>query len=467
MTQTPDIRKAPDNLELSRQALNAHLGEYMQVVPEAEAKRELIEQGAGILIDTFEVTPEFFEDGNKSDIFISLALNAGEIEEQKRQSPEGPVDPELERRGNFVASMAFLLLDEHSGTNQERYDKLHEDQSEGFGPDSENVGREVLERFTDKQLTEDLTKLVVEERLLDDVREGLGLPEDEPLTDIRVLSIGKNAGGNLAREPNGVTIEEIWDWERGMRRRSDAFAKLLPRGGLIANIAAGFNARDGDTSRIFMPQNGATQLLAARYGIELQNPAVLERVTTTLKHEYVHSKKPVDVGNMLGLTIEERRAEYQSGDKGEYFDEKKFLTHLAIVYGTHITQMFDEISSNRREGQETSIYQLLAREYGIGIVADITAALPQVYANSTSVSTDTRNMLTHLGSFDDIVERAITTANPDRNKVLQNVGERLRKMTATGVDRPYLEAAYKPFMKAYKLTYEELLRVGVEDPVVR
>jgi hypothetical protein len=71
--------------------------------------------------------------------------------------------------------------------------------------------------------------------------------------------------------------------------------------------------------------------------------ADIERSLAIARHEYGHTQKSLSIGqhNQLGLVVEERKAEYVSGDKQGYQDVKNYLQDLTMATGIDVLGVLD------------------------------------------------------------------------------------------------------------------------------
>ncbi|QQS19333.1 hypothetical protein IPL85_03525 [Candidatus Saccharibacteria bacterium] len=82
----------------------------------------------------------------------------------------------------------------------------------------------------------------------------------------------------------------------------------------------------------------------------------VEDIFAIVRHEYGHTQKNMTFGvhNQLGLMVEERKAEYISGDKQGYQDVKNLFTDLSFATGVSVTK--DILADALKQGDSLSAF---------------------------------------------------------------------------------------------------------------
>jgi hypothetical protein len=435
---------APDQQAETEAAMQARLQLIGQHVPEVAEEAERITRGAAELIETFQVQPEFFNDSKRTAIFASLALSTAKMNEARDGGSAN--EQELERQRAFIGNATFLLTRKHATGFPDLAAKYKAEQGSGG-----NAGlKRVLDKYEQPELTHDLKEHIEREGILNDLREKLAAEKGattEP--KFHVLGIARDPLAYVDHEASGLTWNETRKWAEGLEARTKEFASQFPQGELAAG-AEGFAIDfEGDPHHhVYIPLPGAELVMAdnhdskpSLFAVNVNNK--IERVIGTIRHEYVHTKGSVNVGDAFGKSLEERRAEYHSGDTSEYYEVKAFFRQLQLLHGRYIGDMFDEVVEHQADENPISIYEVIARDFGLGTVAEIAAAHPHAYAMHTK-SSITKTMLRSLGDFGDIIERAAHDDYVDQEKarnytvrVVTNF--RADKATEKGIDREYEE----------------------------
>jgi hypothetical protein len=192
--------------------------------------------------------------------------------------------------------------------------------------------------------------------------------------------------------------------------------------------ASGFATEIEGKHHLMIPMAAADVLLSEKNGVKLRNEWTADkpaRIKGLLQHEFTHLQDSTRVEGVFGYTIEERRAEYFSGDTSEYFQEKAFLNHMSLMKGKHLVKLFDEQAAMRKEGQEVSIYKLMMDTYGIDATAQIAAAVPAVYMRYEN-SEFVKGMVQNLGTYEQIAVAYAQTLSPEqKQEALQRIEARI------------------------------------------
>ncbi len=389
--------------EASEDAFNVQFERMKRHVPEAAEEAERIGRGGAVLIEAFKVRPEFFEDDKRSAIFASLALNAAKTEEAMSQASHDRNG--IHERQTFIANATFLLTRDHADGYPE-LKAAHEAQIRG---DRDSISKAKMDKFEQPELTRSLRAYIEKQGILDELRAKLGHAGTEP--DYHVLSIGSTGSFHFDHEAAGLTYEEAKAWDRGLEARTKAFAASIP-GGELAAGAAGFAINfdeDPDHHHVYIPGPTAELVMADERGL-VPNKYMVEtrqakRTVGTIKHEFVHTQGDVNVNESFGKSLEERRAEYYSGDNGEYYEVKSFFRQLQLLSDKYIGDMFEEALASAHTGDPVNIYELCAKYYGLEYMVDIAASQPDAYVRLGANSQFTRDMLQSIGGYGSIVER--------------------------------------------------------------
>jgi hypothetical protein len=448
-TQIP----AEEQYQASMEAFGTQLERLGQHVPEAAEEAEAITRGGAQLVEAFGIRPEFFEDENRSTIFASLSLGAARTHDALGQV--GANKAELERKRTFIASATFLLARDHSDNFRDQSADHEAQMSEGLDP----ITKAKMDKFEHPELTSSLGRYIESHGVLDELRAKLGHQSTEP--DYHVLSIGKTSAFHFDAEANGLTYEEAREWDRGMDRRTEAFAASIPGGDLAAG-AGGFaiNFDDNpDHHHVYIPGPAAELVMADERGI-VPNKYMVEtgkaaRTLGTIRHEFVHTQGNVNVEGGFGKSIEERRAEYFAGDTGEYYEVKSFFRHMQLLTGDYIGDMFDEALASTHTDNPVSIYELIGNKFGLETVAEVAAAQPHAYVMHAK-SSYTKDMLHALGGYDTVVERAARSQYVDLDAARRRTARVINNFRADKLsDSGELSKDQEEFIGSY---FEPVLR---------
>lgn len=166
-----------------------------------------------------------------------------------------------------------------------------------------------------------------------------GLNQKSEAEQARVRDQGNRA--LLKSEANQAIAKPYEDADKEyLERFGDQFGPLL---------TAYVNKKEDGTNELVLRAEEADMLLnyfvaeqPIPAGVSLTMNDV-ERSLSIVRHEYGHTQKSLVIGqhNQLGLLMEERKAEYVSGDKNGYQDVKYFLQEITMATGTDIIGVLD------------------------------------------------------------------------------------------------------------------------------
>jgi hypothetical protein len=433
----------PEQQAAAEYAFAAQVDRLARYLPEAKERGEDIAKGGAELIESFQVKPEFFGEPMRSTLFASLSLHAaGAARESDRN---GMTDPEVARKRQFVASAAFLLTRGFSDAHPELA-AAHEKAEQS----SHNIERETMDKFEHPELTSALATYIEESDLLDELKARLGDNGDVP--DYRVLSIGHGNAALFAKEQNGLDYETIHAWDRGLVASTKRFAQMVPGGEVIAQ-ASGYavDFEDDGHHTVYMPAAKAEVLMAEQRGVKLSQytelAGVERRVQGVVRHEFVHAQNPVLVGANFGRSLEERRAEYFSGDTGEYYDVKSFFRQLDIVCGASAGSVFETALASQDGPMPVSPYEVYAAHGGLELVAEVAASQPESFAKFTASEAVT-DMHAALGGCEGIIDRAARSL-PDKRAAEGRLIQGINRLRAINSKDGQLNTEYEEFIGSY------------------
>jgi len=455
--------------ERSAEALSAQIDSQASESAEIAAHTEEIKAGAAALIETFQVKPEFFDEPKRSTIFMSLAYMLHNTQLTSQQ-PE-PDQAEIDRRNRFINGATLLLTRKFTHTNTEVIAEHERLATAGRSP---HETQHILRRHEHRELTSALNEYVQRHETFAPIDNRLEGADREPF-ELHVLSMGTVP--LFDSTDNGIEIGELLDWQKGLQRRSDELRVSMPDGDLLVRAAAFANEADG-VRHIYMPMGSAEMVLARERGIVLSKYAgnAVAAIIKTLQHERAHTYSDILCEQEFGVALEERWAEYLSGDYGgalgsnrssntvgSYGEIKQLFNSIGVLTGHETTDMLEKIIEDKRARRATNPYRLLADSYGLESVAEIAAAHPDAYIDTVK-SPLTRNMLEALGGTADIIRRVAVGPRANlaaaRERVLKNVGL-LRQMYASRSGEPSttdaeVMLAYGPLIKSVGLVLAEI-----------
>lgn len=404
----PEPAQEAEYLSDAQHAFEAQLGELVVIVPEIQARPEIMEAGKE-LVSEFDIKPSLFEDRGRSVVFTGIASRWAEVREKTDESSY--------KEKVFLANTIALLAHEHSDALQPAHEAI---KAEDEHVDAETAHR-VYEKYTDKQLSE-AVKNKIAEGFLNTTKQKLGItPENEDEYDLRVLSIGDDAqtyGLDAPaidyslpfNHPNYVAAVQladgVKDWKRGLEARSKQFANEL---GLESVFAPAW-VTDIKGKRTLCITSALAEKVLDPDVIEntnWYNEDYLERDLAILAHEYTHTQGGIILDNEVtfGINIEELRAEHFSGNKQGYQDIKGFFADYRALTGEDVAS---EFGARVKGGTAAEVYGLIANRIGLSKMVELILASPNNYVNEQTNSYR-KEVHAYIGGFDG-VEKSILEA---------------------------------------------------------
>lgn len=233
---------------------------------------------------------------------------------------------------------------------------------------------------------------------------------DKISTLINSEGIGKDTANKLklsgSLEPYQVIVLDF-------DSLSDEQKKFAKEYHLYGAVPTMWVSKVGDQTYILVHKNYANDLISDPAG----------HVRSIISHELIHTQNAFVRGE-LGRIIEERRAEYFSGDRSSYYDIKQLFIYVGIFSGIDITDMFDSNPTN-----PTSFYINLYKTLGVEMANGIVANIPTAYQSDTSEAI--KNVAHLTGGPDQVIKQAIALGKNDQTSVdkrLANRAELLMKV---------------------------------------
>lgn len=419
---TPPIQAGTTNNSIEKEPLRqseaiyrAKLDDLSTMIPEIEQSKDILATSGKEIIKLFEIQPELFDDLGRSLVFTAVA--------KRWVSNKNPVTPKGKAEQTFLSDTIGLLAYEYSPNLNEAKSQI---EKEANLPDE---GRliQIYERFTDKQLTTELEK-AIKDGLLNEVKSQMGVnSQNEDPYEVKVLSI--TTGNSL--ETAGLTSSEYpkdldfitpegqqaarqadieWQtehnavkaWEQGLLEKGDQFAQSLNRD---KNFAPAFVTRFGGKTLLCISAPFAEKIL---YPDITKNSTYYDedyrkRDMAILEHEYAHTQGGLNIDNdvLIGIGLEELRAEHFSGNKQGYQEVKGFFMDYAVVTGQKVQDLID---NQEKGGQKAEIYGKLAEEVGLELMLETILVSPNNYLTEQS-NPFSREIQNYLGGYDGVIGR--------------------------------------------------------------
>ncbi len=382
MTETLS-QGAEAQMSPAEQAFYNSLDTVAGMVPEINVDRVEIESGGRQLIEEFDIDQSLFEGETETLLFGAIAQRSAQLEANKNSM----TDDEYRDEKTFIADSTMLLALDKSG--------LYPQVAESIRTDPELSDRQiasVYDKYTNHQVSAELTEAVKSGVLLKDVKERMHITDDdEDPYDVRVLNIanGKSLFGMNPTIDYGSLTPRTKEWDDAMSTTED-FKKYQAE--LMDNEEA-MKAELGETipfaqawvevvggrKQLCLPLPMAEKLL---YKDEARTSLYTEKAQEAdlaiLEHEYVHTQKNVNVGNsvFLGVTLEELRAEHFSGNKQGYYGIKNASTDLKLITGLSTSETLEDAAAS---GDPFTTYSTFANTIGLQRTLEYALLPPSEY----------------------------------------------------------------------------------------
>jgi len=382
----------PESLsQNSSERLKHRLDDLSSTIPEIAETREVIEDGSKSLIEDFGLKPEFFDDEAHSLYFVALAQRNGNL----IRKIESGQDPEaIAREKEFIYDAMELISLEKSS----KYDQFANLVDSGEKTTGE-YDQAVYEKFTNQEVTGKI-KSLVENGLLAQVQSRLGITqENEDHYEIRVLNVGNTYAysGMLPKEqdddleqPNYSSISSSYDkeyeayvdYKNNLIKSSQDFMAESKMGGEDVHVA--WRQEINGVNTLVLPLPVAEMLLDPEGKIKGDKDKILERMVSLIEHEYVHTQSSLylDSESLIGISLEELRAEHYSGNKQQGYDEcKSAATYLIVATGFDLTGEMDKLEKG---GNCAAIFTEISKSLGLQQAFELNLSFPSNYVDGSS-----------------------------------------------------------------------------------
>jgi hypothetical protein len=399
-------------------------------IPELAQNPEIILAGK-VLIDQFAIEPSFFEDDGKNVIFTGLASTWLEANQTSNAD-------DIQGKA-FVENALTLLAKDHSPLF--RHAKREIDEIDK--PVGDMVSLEVYDKYTNKELSAEITRLI-DEGLLKDVKEQLGVTaENEYPYEVCVLDVaddvqidgfeGPYADSSLPYDHPDVLAA---DAEREERR---AWTQQL----LDNAKAMEADLHTDHTPTAWVSVFGDKKLLCISSALakKIIDPSTVLNEASSyseneyrqdfgfLEHEYAHTQEGTNIDHdvKFGVGLEERRAEYFSGDKNGYSDTKNFFTDYTILTGHNIT---DEFDSRPLGGSASEVFTAIANQTSLALMTEFTLIVPNPYKDEQRKTPYGAYIQDYIGGYDGFEKKLLTAqlAAGQSGAIEQRVREAAQKL---------------------------------------
>lgn len=366
--------KQPENITKKQKVLSAidtssiksaYDGFYKNGIIEFDAKsKDGIIANYQELTKDFKVTEEFTTD--KSILLISLGI----AQQASLAKDKEPYQYEM-----------YLLAKPYLDSKPARIDD-----DEFTETQTDEEAKAIYAKYTDKDLTKKVRDTISSKNLLKDINTKLMIGQSEQKTyDIFVLNFDSKS-----------TAEK-------------QFAKDMKMSGWVPPL---WNDRRASFNYIIFSKDQANSLL---------DPSDQESALGKILHEYTHSQSNYSRGEYVTYSLEERRAEFFSGDTAAYYDVKGFFTYINVFSGFDILELMEQYPSNAGDFYQT-IYQTL----GVELANKIVMAIPVPYLVDEGIPI--KKMQEVSGNYNSALEAAYKLGEKNKTEQSKRIKERADKL---------------------------------------
>lgn len=376
----------------------AHISYLAESLPEVGEKKEKLLAATQEILEAFDIDESVFDNPQKAFVLTAIANRW--------------TDAQTEEEWHYLHDAVTLVAHEHSALLESAYHDGQEGTGHELTPEQE---MEIYDRYTNAQMTEAFS--MKQDAIFAKIRERIGVtPENEDAFSVRVMNIASDytLSGLRAKFDANTSFEEsmmdkknVDDWKRGLLDNSQAFAKELDQGEppiLWATVIGGkkYLCLDLPTAEKLIDEDVFAESLYPGSDAEKEKTD-LEALAA---HEYTHTQGGylIDGETEFGIALEERRAEYFSGDKHGYKDIKRFLGDFEAIAGINLFEIFDKAPKG---GDPAEVYQEIAAKIGLNATLELLMTYPNTYVTDGQTNTFMKESGKYLGSFDGFIGRLL------------------------------------------------------------
>jgi hypothetical protein len=421
VTPTTGKEANPHGESMLPESFAATLGFLESRGVELGGKKEKILEAGAELTEQFGLTEKFFGDEVRSMMFASIANEYADLKDADVDTAKRTAHME------YIADLTVLLAGQESAYRDVYEQSIFRADFE-ISADAEQA---VYERYTNQEVSRELTEAIQSGGLIDEVKEKMGITkESEAPFEIHVLNImdahANGAVGMLPSRPDILKDDSIPETDPEKRKAVEDHAytaaaykkyiddlsanstRFIEETGDVEAPPPAWVARINGTNLLCLPLPYAEKVL---YKDEKRSDGYMEesyeRDLAFLKHEYVHTQNVVmsDRNSFFGMGLEELRAEYFSGEKQGYYDIKRHFTYTGKAAGFNPRSIF-ETYGPEHPYSPADFYAQLAAKSGLDGALDAMLALPNAYMSSPKVNRLMASIQSYVGGMSGLQEKA-------------------------------------------------------------
>lgn len=335
--------------------------------------RKAVSDALGDLQNQLGLGNEVFSDFGRSIILVA-AVNRLAV---KREAGES--DDNLER---FLTS----VVTEAAGVYVSPEREVIADAGVQTQTVSDERKKTVYDKYTQPELTREMDEYIQRSPVFIELRKRLGAEEEEPF-EVKVLSVDAGNISGLIPPADFSDEDNVEDrlkehefrrsYAKGLKDRTDRFLGEVGRESVFAPAwVVAF--KDGSRYMCLASPLAEKVLYPQEERPASYDTAQYERDLAMIQHEYVHTQGAfVESDSVLGIALEELRAEHFSGNRHGYTDIKRFFKGVKMLTG------YDPASSFEIEGRHYDRNEALAdiaKNISLEGLLDCMTAIPFNYA---------------------------------------------------------------------------------------
>lgn len=241
---------------------------------------------------------------------------------------------------------------------------------------------EILKKYTDQSLTQQFSDVMQTSGVEEEAQKSLGLSKLNPYTPL-VMNFDQGSQGQQQMRDEAQMLgvmPKMWVWYAN-------------------NQMFLVTTRDYGQDFIHSP-NGSSR--------------------HSVIHELIHTQNNFLIGE-LGRSVEERRAEFFSGDNGSYYDAKQMFIYSYVFSGFSPLNTMEKYSTDN-----TSFYLALYANLGIEGANAFIASAPNAFLQEPSGAI--KKSQETFGGMDGVIKIALLIGSKDKVAMEQRTSERYQKL---------------------------------------
>ena len=409
----------PEALKRYQDVLAAQAAGLPEVAEAQETQTGILEAGREI-INRYEIQASLFDDEARSLIFTAVANRWVIARSNRSRNPQKARDEEA-----FLLDVLTLLAYEHSPVLA-----AAKPQIEKAATLDETRKTAIYEKYTNHQLSREISQ-AISSGLLDSVKARMGVTAtDESAYEVRVLSIDPNGRGSHGLAPKvikwedlpgtheqkRVALEEQRERREAARQHSEylarhadeMFAELGEQAPVTA-LAWVTTLADGSRPVLCIMEPHAVKLLhpelTTAHNTNLDEAAAAYD-QAVLEHEYVHTQQMLSLDSkpLIGINLEELRAEHFSGNKIAYAEVKAFFNDVKIITGF---DMVDVLGRRPKGGRNAEVYTDMAAAIGLDGMLEVLLAAPKSYIEDIENNSFQHSIFRYIDGYDGVSSQLV------------------------------------------------------------